>query len=288
MTIEFTIIAHRGASYQAPENTLPAFELAFKQGADFIEADFWLTADYRIASIHDANTGRVAPGQKKHVISQSNMPDLQFLDVGSWKHSSFSGTRIPALEEVLDLIPQGKGIYIEIKDPRPDIILHIEKIIKDSRVPKELIKIMAFDPALVSAAKGRMPGIKVYWLYYWYLDQNSGVPSNSESEILSVLKSTAADGLDINNCVWVNKYFMEALCKLNLDLVLYTVDLLVDAVRFISIGANKLTTNRPAELRRELNDYFKPVIDHSHKAEKLTLGPNGNYSFLSQRDPDED
>jgi len=81
---------------------------------------------------------------------------------------------------------------------------------------------------------------------------------------------------------------MEALCKLNLDLVLYTVDLLVDAVRFISIGANKLTTNRPAELRRELNDYFKPVIDHSHKAEKLTLGPNGNYSFLPQRDPDED
>ena len=288
MTTEFTLIAHRGASYEAPENTLPAFDLAFKQGADFIEADFWLTADYRIASIHDASTVRVAPGQKKHVVSQSNMTDLQFLDVGSWKHSSFSGTRIPTLEEVLDLIPQGKGIYIEIKDPRPEIINHLEKVIQNSRVPEELIKIMAFDPVLVSTAKERMPGIKVYWLYYWYLDQISGEPSNSESEILSVLKQTAADGLDINNCIWVNNYFMEALCKLNKELVLYTVDLLVDAVRFISIGADKLTTNRPAELRRELNDYFKPVIDHSGKAEKLTLGPNGNYSFLPQRDPDED
>ena len=53
------IVAHRGASYAAPENTIPSFELAFNENADFVEADFWLTKDNEIVCIHDSNTKRV-------------------------------------------------------------------------------------------------------------------------------------------------------------------------------------------------------------------------------------
>ncbi|MDA1056051.1 MAG: glycerophosphodiester phosphodiesterase family protein, partial [Planctomycetota bacterium] len=77
------IIAHRGGSHDAPENTLAAFRLAFEQGADGIEGDFYLTRDNRIVCIHDADTKRVA--DKTLVVAESSLAELKRLDVGSWK-----------------------------------------------------------------------------------------------------------------------------------------------------------------------------------------------------------
>src|SRR6056300_610029 len=77
------IVAHRGASYDAPENTLPAFELAWKQGADAVEGDFLLTGDGKIVCFHDKDTKRLT-GQKMD-ISKTSFADLQKLDVGKWK-----------------------------------------------------------------------------------------------------------------------------------------------------------------------------------------------------------
>lgn len=77
------IVAHRGASYDAPENTLAAFRLAFEKDADGIEGDFYLTSDNRIVCIHDSDTERVAG--KKLIVAKSTLAELKQLDVGSWK-----------------------------------------------------------------------------------------------------------------------------------------------------------------------------------------------------------
>lgn len=73
------IVAHRGASKEAPENTIPAFTLAWKQGADAVEGDFHLTADGYIVCIHDKDTKRVA--DRKLVVAESSLEDLRKLDV---------------------------------------------------------------------------------------------------------------------------------------------------------------------------------------------------------------
>src|SRR2546422_6416297 len=78
VTSEKTIlVAHRGASHAAPENTLPAFRLAFDEGADFIEGDYWLTRDGHIVCLHDEDTARTAPNQPNRRVKESTLGELR-------------------------------------------------------------------------------------------------------------------------------------------------------------------------------------------------------------------
>ena len=90
------IIAHRGASHLAPENTLASVELAWKRGADAVEIDIWLTKDGRIVAIHDEDTERTTG--RKWVIADHTLAELRRLDAGSWKDESYAGEPIPILE----------------------------------------------------------------------------------------------------------------------------------------------------------------------------------------------
>lgn len=108
-----SIIAHRGASAYAPENTLAAFEKAIEMGADWIELDCRLTRDGCLAVFHDNDTFRFNYG---HVpVSELSMKDLRQVDVGSWFAPEFSNERVARLEEVLELASGRVGVYIEIK-----------------------------------------------------------------------------------------------------------------------------------------------------------------------------
>ncbi len=106
MSLAQQVIAHRGASYDAPENTLAAFRLAWQQGADGIEGDFWLTADGEIVCLHDGDTVRT--GDRKLSVGQSTLEQLRTVDVGISKGEKFRGERIPTLAEVLAIVPAGQ------------------------------------------------------------------------------------------------------------------------------------------------------------------------------------
>ena len=107
------LVAHRGTSHEAPENTVAAFRLAWEQGADAIEGDFYLSKDQQIVCIHDETTKRTS-GEDR-VVSECTLDELRRLDVGKWKHPRFEGERISTLAEVLRTVPDGKQIFIEIK-----------------------------------------------------------------------------------------------------------------------------------------------------------------------------
>src|SRR5215218_7394628 len=81
------IVGHRGASFDAPENTLASVKLAWEQKADAAEFDVFLSKDGKIVVIHDANTKRVA-GVDKPVVQQT-LEELRTLDVGKWKNPKF-------------------------------------------------------------------------------------------------------------------------------------------------------------------------------------------------------
>ena len=141
------VVAHRGASKDAPENTLPAFELAWDRGADAIEGDFYLTADGCIVCIHDKDTERVAG--IKQTIKESSFEDLRKLDVGLWKAEEFSETRIPSVDEVLDTVPDGGKIYIEIKCG-VEIVPKILDAVKQSGLKVEQVVFICFEQDVVS------------------------------------------------------------------------------------------------------------------------------------------
>ncbi|MCB9949963.1 MAG: hypothetical protein H6824_03175 [Planctomycetaceae bacterium] len=99
------IVAHRGASYDAPENTLPAFKLAWEKGADAIEGDFYLTKDQQIVCIHDKDTKRTGKNQPVLTVAESTLAELRKVDVGSWKDAKYKETFIPTIQEVLATVP---------------------------------------------------------------------------------------------------------------------------------------------------------------------------------------
>jgi glycerophosphoryl diester phosphodiesterase len=108
------VIAHRGASGHAPENTLAAFKRALGLGATFIETDLQLTRDSRFVAMHDATVNRTTNGQGK--VHDLTLAELRRLDAGSWFGSEFAGERIPTLEEVLEFSKKNDVVfYLELK-----------------------------------------------------------------------------------------------------------------------------------------------------------------------------
>jgi glycerophosphoryl diester phosphodiesterase len=108
------VIAHRGASGHAPENTMAAFERAVQLGAPFIETDLHLTRDAHFVAIHDATLERTTNGRGN--VHDFTLHELRRLDVGLWYDRSYMGQRIPTLEEILEFSRKHDVVfYLEIK-----------------------------------------------------------------------------------------------------------------------------------------------------------------------------
>src|SRR3990172_10900022 len=106
------ILAHRGASAYAPENTLAALELALRQRADGLELDAKLSADGQVVVIHDQRVDRTTDGHGR--VGQMDFEALRRLDAGSWYDSSFRGQKIPTLVEVLERVGGQLLVNVEL------------------------------------------------------------------------------------------------------------------------------------------------------------------------------
>lgn len=194
------VIAHRGASEYAPENTLAAFKLASEQGADWFELDCTLTADGEVIVIHDDDTERTTgvPGR----VEKKTLAELQKLDAGAWKGPEFTGERLPTLAEALDLAQQRQiGVYIEIKDSANDhalmrrilesagegekptasrrremaamirdsksrnheLTIKVIKLVRERRMQQQVV-IQSFSPIVCAVALREAPGIRTEFL----------------------------------------------------------------------------------------------------------------------------
>jgi glycerophosphoryl diester phosphodiesterase len=112
--VNLEIIAHRGFSAIAPENTLAAFELAIARGADSIEFDIQLSADGVPVVFHDATLDRITGVCGK--VRETNLSDLQTLNAGKWFSDEFSEQKIPTLIEALEILKNvDKFLYFDVK-----------------------------------------------------------------------------------------------------------------------------------------------------------------------------
>lgn len=111
-----TLIAHRGGSLEAPENTMAAFRRSIKLGVKYVELDVQLSKDGRLMVIHDETLDRTTDGSGP--VREHTFDELRKLDAGSKFNHKFAGEKIPTLREVLELCAgQGAGVVIEIKSP---------------------------------------------------------------------------------------------------------------------------------------------------------------------------
>lgn len=146
------VVAHRGASAHAPENTFPAYERALEQKADAIELDVHLTADGQLAVIHDETLDRTTSGSG--AIASLTMDEIREADAGArFGAGEFAGKglRVPALPEVLEWLPAGVGLAIEIK-ARAAVPATVEAL-RASRLAAELVTLISFDEVAINEVR---------------------------------------------------------------------------------------------------------------------------------------
>ncbi|PAU77168.1 glycerophosphodiester phosphodiesterase [Halomonas salipaludis] len=174
---DFQVIAHRGASGHAPEQTLPALELAHEMGVDYLELDIQMTADGELVAFHDESLDRATDGEGE--LKDFTLEELKALDAGSWFNQAspeyaddaFAGERILTLGEVIERFGTSARYYLETKSP--ELYPGIEEALVEELEAHGLIEagaavIQSFSqPSLleVQALNDEVPLVQLVWYY---------------------------------------------------------------------------------------------------------------------------
>jgi glycerophosphoryl diester phosphodiesterase len=229
------IIAHRGASYDAPENTVAAIKLAWEQGADGSEFDVYLSSDQQIVVIHDKDTKRTGGGVEK-LVAKTTLAELQQLDVGNWKDPKYRGERIPTIADMFATVPAGKRVFVEVKCG-PEIVPLLDKALTASKLKPEQTPVIAFDARVIAELKKVRPDVPAYWLVS--LNKKDTPPPSVES-VIAKAREIKADGLDLSATEALDEASVKAIHKPEV------------ARRMIQLGVAGITTDRPQWLREQL------------------------------------
>jgi len=246
-------IAHRGESYEAPENSLSAFNLAWNQNADAIEIDVQLTLDNEIVVIHDRNTKRISGVSKQ--ISSEPLAELKRLNLGFHKGKGWLNEKIPTLQEILKSVPVGKQIFIEVKCG-VEIVPKLKNVIESFPVPKSQIKLIGFNLELMSQIKKSFLQYEVFW--------NKNISAlrmistrNGWQKLISSAKQNNLDGLNLSYSNCLNQNAADKIKSNNLKLFVWTVDDPNTAYRLLKLGVDGIMTNRSGWLRDKINELEK-------------------------------
>lgn len=242
------VIAHRGASGEAPENTLAAFRLAWSQGADGIEMDVRLSGDGEVLVHHDADTRRT--GDEALDIASTPAHRLRQLDVGSWKATRFRGEQIPTLWEVLALNPQGLAL-VELKTG-PEIVEPLAGVLE--AFPGCPVRLISFHRETLQACREALPAYPSYLITESLIDAG-GKPYHSPGLIDEALR-LGFQGLD-PQYTGIDQGFASAVAEAGLDLFTWTVNDAAAACRLASWNLQGITGNYPDRLLAALGRSVK-------------------------------
>lgn len=243
------IIAHRGESHDAPENTLAAINLAWQKNADAVEIDIQLSKDNKIVVIHDVNTKRT--GGRNKLVKRQTLEELKKLDVGIYKDKRWRNERIPTLKEILETVPVDKKLIIEIKCG-PEIINILKDEINKSGLKIEQIEVISFDFSTAVKVKKALPGHNVLWLSKLdYTRLRKIFPPSIDKLIARTLENNL-DGLDLWAGKMINKELVGKVRSAGLKLYVWTVNDPIKAKQLIDMDVDGITTDRAQWLVEKL------------------------------------
>jgi glycerophosphoryl diester phosphodiesterase len=242
------IIAHRGASYLAPENTMASVMLGWEKDTD-VEVDVYLTKDNKIVVIHDKTTKRTAVTDVN--IAETTSDELRKLDVGSFKSEEYAGEQIPFLADIVETIPAGRKLYVEIKCGK-EILPYLSELLADSGKMSQIV-IIGFDLETVTMSK-QLIDVPTYWLKGTKKIEETEEWIPHDPQLVRTAENNGLDGLDVHYA-GVNKKFVDAVKASGQKLYVWTVDDPEEAIRLVKLGVDGITTNRPEWLREQLKNH---------------------------------
>lgn len=232
------IIAHRGASNLAPENTCASIRKALTIGCEAIEIDIHLTKDEKIVVHHDYTTERLT--DKNLTIETSTLAELKELDVGSHKSTEFKNERIPELNEILALIPETVILFIEIKSDKK-IMPYLKIELENFLHLKKQIFIISFDKEVAVTSKKLLKDIPFYFLYHCKPNEFNNSKLN---ELIQYCQTNGFEGIDIN---WklIDEQAASTILNSNLGLYCWTVNEKSDAESLFKMNVDGVATDKP-------------------------------------------
>lgn len=236
------VIAHRGFSGAAPENTLSAFRKAIEVGADMFELDVLLSSDGHVVVIHDDTLERTTNGEGRVV--DHTLEELTSLDAGAWFSEEFAGERIPTLEQALRLARGRILVNVEIKteavtDDAKGGIVEKTLTLVDALDMKGQVVISSFDPRALAHARELDPEARTASLY-----NRRHHEGKTPREILDEVGSR---GLSMSQRQ-VSEQIVEACHGLGRPVAVYTVNEENDLIRILELGVDAIFTDRPDRL----------------------------------------
>jgi len=245
------IIAHRGSSSVAPENTLTAFSGAVTECADAVEFDVHLTKDDQIVVLHDDRIDRTTNGSG--LVGDFTLSELKRFDAGSWFNEKFSSEKIPSLAEVLDLLRGKVAINIEIKEERLrhrriDIVDKCLKTIQEFDMLDDSL-VSSFSRMFLQRVRHLSRKIAVGFLYdpfYRILKSPIAVTTMLDAQYLILGRS----GL--------RKRYVEEAHKKDILVGEFTVNTKLRVLRSLRFGVDAIITNKPLYLREIISANKKP------------------------------
>jgi len=248
----FLVIAHRGDSTQAPENTLPAFQKAIDAGADMVEFDVQLTSDGVPVIFHDATLDKHSNGFG--LLSDFPIEKVRSLDAGMWFSKEFAGEKIPLLSEVLELAKGRILLNIEIK---PESVTENTETGIEHRVCEQVhllgiqeqVLISSFDYRVLKRVKNINPAIKTGLLYN---RKKSGGSSPVE-----LVQSYGAFSFHCSRWQIRKKWIME--CRnIGVPIYVYTVNGKRSMRSMIKKGADGIFSDKPERLKKVYKQHMAP------------------------------
>lgn len=242
------VIAHRGFSGQAPENTRASFQKAVELGSDMIELDVRLSKDGQVVVIHDDTIDRTTNGRGK--VADYSLKELKQFDAGSWFAPQFSGEQIPTLKEVLELAKGKILVNIEIKDESlgqysiMDLADRALQEVKKAGMEDQVI-FVSFYPVALERIKERDSRIWVGLLYHKPWNSLPEVTGRRSFPVLGLRNSYLTKGK-------IARIHQEGM-KVNV----YTVNSEKEMEQFVGWGIDGIITNYPDRLTKILQKKFK-------------------------------
>jgi glycerophosphoryl diester phosphodiesterase len=235
------IIAHRGASGHAPENTLAAFERAVQVGATFIETDLHLTRDARFVAIHDATLERTTSG--RGMVHDFSLAELKELDAGRWFDREFMDERIPTLEQILEFSRrQDVVFYLELKYNSAWGMHHALVAALRSGDAAARTVVISFDPATIRAVHQLDPTLMIGLL----IEKKAG-------DFVGIASQTGARQICAEASI-ITPEFVATAHRADLHVIAWTVNS-VDAMRaMMAAGVDGIMTDFPDRLRATIED----------------------------------
>lgn len=241
------IVAHRGFSARAPENTLAAFKLGWENHTDACELDVYVTADDQVVVIHDKDTKRTS-GMSK-IVPESKATDLMALGAGAWKGAQWADEKIPSLEQALATLPLGKQrFFIEVKCGA-EIVPALQRILEPMKARAAQLCVIAFKRDAAAETKKAMPWLKVYRLAS---GKTKDKKPNDLGQVIAETKEDKLDGVDLGMDWPWTEAMVKQIRDAGLELYVWTVNKPADVQRLAKLGVDGITTDDPVMARAAL------------------------------------